>query len=63
MRTVSFGDCECIDERPTAIQVIIDGVARWMPQKIVHDDSEVWKRGDRGTLVVMEWFAIQEGWV
>lgn len=35
----------------------------WVPQSQVADESEVWKRGDMGTLVVTAWFARQRGWV
>ncbi len=34
----------------------------WIPQKGVHDDSEVWRKGDRGQLVVCAWFARARGW-
>lgn len=29
----------------------------WVPQSAIHADSEVWKRGDSGTLVVAHWWA------
>jgi hypothetical protein len=35
----------------------------WVPISQVHDDSEVWKPGDEGKLVVTEWIAMQKGWV
>ena len=35
----------------------------WIPQSQVHDDSEVWKEGDVGSLVVSEWFAEKKGWL
>ena len=33
----------------------------WIPKSLIHDDSEVWKLGQSGELVVPEWFALQEG--
>jgi len=34
----------------------------WIPQSQVHDDSEVWKENDEGTLVITDWFARKMGW-
>jgi len=34
-----------------------------VPQSQIHEDSEVWKRGDEGTLVVTQWWAEQRGLV
>lgn len=36
--------------------------AKWIPQSVIHDDSEVYQDGDEGTLVVEDWFAEKEGW-
>lgn len=33
------------------------GAEQWIPQSVIHDDSEVCKTGDRGELVVKAWFA------
>lgn len=33
----------------------------WIPQSQVDDDSEVWKPGDEGTLVINEWIARKNG--
>lgn len=38
-----------------------DGEERWIPQSVVHDDSEAWLAGDEGDLVVNRWFAEKEG--
>jgi hypothetical protein len=40
-----------------------DGEEVWVPQSQIHDASEVWKKGDSGTLVVTEWIAIKKGWL
>ena len=61
--TVDFEDVHCIHETTKAIQVVIDGECRWVPKSLVHDDSEVYKKGDIGTLTLPEWFCIKEGWV
>ena len=38
-----------------------DGKSRWIPQSLIDDDSEVYKPGQRGDLVIPEWFALKEG--
>jgi len=34
-----------------------EGKQLWIPKSVVHDDSEVWKKGDEGKLVVKAWYA------
>ena len=41
---------------------IEDGFPVWIPQSQIHDDSEAWKEGDTGEIVVTRWFAEQRGW-
>jgi hypothetical protein len=36
--------------------------AFWVPQSVIHDDSEVHSRGTEGKLIVMHWFAEEQGW-
>ena len=48
---------------PKAILIEYEGVEKWIPQSLISDDSEVWKEGDTGTLVIPEWFARKEGLV
>lgn len=59
---VHIDDVECIRQTDKAILVLIDGEEKWIPQSVIHDDSEVWKKGDEGELVVQGWFAEKEGW-
>lgn len=33
----------------------------WVPKSLIHDDSEVYKAGTDGKLVVARWFAEREG--
>lgn len=62
--TVEFEKAFCDNESGKAIHVLLeDGTALWLPKSIVHDDSEVYQKGDEGTLVLPEWFAIKEGLV
>ena len=39
------------------------GEEYWIPRAHLHDESEVWKLGDEGMLVVTEWLAIKKGWI
>lgn len=66
MAQVTFEDCRCIGESEKAIQVEIGEGRReaetiWIPKSQVHDDSEVWKKGQVGKLVVTEWIAEEKG--
>jgi hypothetical protein len=38
-----------------------DRTEKWIPKSVIHDDSEVFKDGDTGELVVKNWFAEKEG--
>lgn len=40
-----------------------DGKEVWIPQSAIHDDSEIWKKGDHGTLIVSAYIAEQKGLV
>ena len=34
-----------------------------VPKSCIHDDSEIWKAGERGTISIKRWFAEKQGWV
>jgi hypothetical protein len=60
---VSMGGATCTRETAKAILVVMTGgKEEWIPQKAVHDDSEVWRKGQAGKLVVARWFARMRGW-
>jgi hypothetical protein len=44
-----------------AILVLIDGEKRWIPMSIIGEDSDVWVKGDTGTLYLPKWFCEKEG--
>lgn len=61
---VSLGRAKIIKTTDKAIRVILDsdGKAHWIPESVVHDDSEVFKGCDgAGDLVVKAWWAEKEG--
>lgn len=35
----------------------------WIPKSMIHEDSETYKAGTDGTLIVKQWLAEQRGWV
>jgi hypothetical protein len=63
---VVFEDCRCLRATSKAILVLIPEIdedePQWVPQSQVHDDSEVWKAGDEGELVLTKWIVEQKGW-
>ena len=59
--TVRIENCRVLRDSGKAILVSIDGeLEKWIPQSVVDDDSEIWKEGDEGDLVVKSWFAEKE---
>ena len=43
-----------------ALIVLIEGKTVAIPQALIDDDSEVWRPGDEGTLVIPEFLAIEK---
>lgn len=37
------------------------GWEQWVPKSQIHDDSEVYKKGQEGDLIVKSWWAEQNG--
>jgi hypothetical protein len=35
----------------------------WVPKSVISDDSEVYKAGTEGQLIVSEWWAEKAGWL
>jgi len=65
---VSFDDCEGKAESEKAVLVFADDAdfdvtaeGRWVPKSVIHDDSEVFKKGDKGQVVLKTWWAEKEG--
>lgn len=44
-----------------AILYEYDGESIWVPQSVVHDDSEIWKKDEEGVLKVKSWWARKNG--
>ena len=61
--TVEIEDVTVEAETDRALLCVIDERQRWIPKSVVHEDSEVSEQGDQGTLVLLRWFAVKEGFV
>jgi len=59
----TFEDAVAIGDSALALQVKVEGVVRWVPKKLIHDDSECYKKGTNGTLILPLWFVEKNGWV
>jgi hypothetical protein len=67
---VRFNNVRCLRATDRAIYLLIPAVPGrraewrgWIPQSQIHDDSEVWRAGDTGQLVLTRWIAEQKGFV
>lgn len=52
---------EAIRKTEKALVCIIDGEYIAVPDSQISDSSEIWKPGDKGQLVVNEWWAEKAG--
>ncbi len=50
-------------ETEKALLVVVEGEETWIPKGQIHDDSEVYRQGHTGTLIVSLWIAEQRGLV
>lgn len=60
---VSFDNVQVKAASDKALLCVIEGEEYWIPQTQIDDDSEVYKKGDEGKLVVNRWIAKQKGLV
>ena len=55
-KMVEVDDCACSIATAKAI-LVCEGEEVWIPTSQVHEDSEVYKTGTEGTLVIPRWVA------
>lgn len=63
---VEFDNCYAEHQTNKALLVYIPEISdepQWVPQQHITDDSEVYRKGDEGKLVVTDYIAEQKGWV
>ncbi len=58
-----FEDCEATYDSGKALKVSIPDLTdnKWVPHSQIHADSEVYRDGDKGCLVITDWLADQWG--
>lgn len=62
--SVSFENVRALRATELALKCNIDGEEEvWIPQSQITSDSEVWREGDEGKLVVTRWIAEQKNLV
>lgn len=58
----TIANCAGVKATKKALLVrLADDREVWVPQSQIDEDSEVWRPGDSGKLVVAAWFAEKEG--
>ena len=58
-----FHDVKVKRDTGKALLVLIEGEEKWIPQSVIHADSEVYDDNEHseGTLIVKRWWAEKEG--
>ena len=59
--SVKIADVVCEGETDKAIFVSIEGEDFCIPKSQIDDDSEVYKKGTNGTLIITDWIAEKNG--
>jgi hypothetical protein len=60
---VEFENVEATKETDAALLCVIEGQKHWVPKSQIDDDSEVYKEGHTGKLIITQWLAEQKGLV
>lgn len=55
------GEVTVIRDSGKALLVEYEGEEVWIPKSQIDDDSEVWKEGQEGTLIIPYWLAEEKG--
>ena len=58
---VELDDVHVLRDSGQALLCNIGGIEAWIPQSQIDDDSDVYREGDAGTLIISEWFALEKG--
>jgi hypothetical protein len=58
---VSIENARAIKATSMAILVEVDDEEYWIPISQIDDDSEVYQKGDEGTLIIPRWLAEEKG--
>ena len=58
---IAFADVEIIAVTEKACLVDFGDRKEWIPYSCMDDDSAVWEKGDKGTVLIARWFAFRLG--
>ena len=58
---VSLHDVIALRKTPAALVCLIENEEFLIPDSQISDDSEVWKAGDKGTLIISQFIAEKKG--
>lgn len=58
---VALPEGKIVRQTAKAVLYEFDGETKWIPQSVIHDDSDIWKDGEEGVLKVQSWWAEKEG--
>ncbi len=61
--TITEAKCTAATGKAISVEAPDLDVPHWIPHSQITDESEVWKVGDEGDMVVSDWFAEQRGWL
>ena len=60
-------EAECIKESESGKAILVAApvfdAPEWIPHSQITDDSEIWKPGQTGELIITEWLAEKKGWL
>ena len=59
---VNVGQATVLFENELSLKVNLEGEEVLIPKSQIHDNSEVYKAGTEGSLIVTEWLAEKRGW-
>lgn len=64
---VTFEDCEGIRLNQSLLMLLVSCDSwdkdYWIPRSLIHDDSEVYRPGTTGTLIIPRWIAEKKGMI
>jgi hypothetical protein len=60
-KNVLVEDVQVLSESPRALLVYLGGKEHWIPKSQIHDDSEVYERGQHGAMIITKWIAKERG--
>lgn len=59
--SVEFKGVVVVKETAKALLCRFDGKEHWIAKSQIDADSEVYKEGDAGTLIISDWLATEKG--